>query len=228
MTAATTLLPTRTDVIAGMLDEYDRFTDLLGSLSDEDWTTATRCGDAPVRDVAGHVVGIVEDVAGGTPGSRTFDQEAAAMVGNSPAEAAARLTTALGGLRALAAALDDDAVWAGPSGAPGLTMGKGVLTLWYDTYIHADDIRSALGRAAEPGPGERGALAYVASELAERDFGPARIEFTARDHPTIELGAADASTSTHQVDPHDFLLAATGRLDAGTLGLDPSVDIYAE
>jgi len=67
----------------------------------------------------------------------------------------------------------------------------------------------------------------VAQELAGRDFGPARIEFTQRDHPALALGAVDAATPTHHVDPHDFLLAATGRLDATTLGLDPTVNIYA-
>jgi uncharacterized protein (TIGR03083 family) len=228
MPTTTPLLPSRTEIIAGMLEEYDGFTELLGTLSADDWTTATRCGGAPVQDVAGHVVGIVEDVAAGTPGSRTFEQEAAAMAGNSPAEAAARLEVALGGLRALATALDDDDVWNGPSGAPDLTMAKGVLTLWYDTYVHADDIRAALGRPTETGAGERGSLGYVAEELAGRGFGPARVEFTERDHPALELGAVDATTPTHQVDPHAFLLAATGRLDAATIGLDPSVNIYAE
>lgn len=44
----------------------------------------------------------------------------------------------------------------------------------------------------------------------------------------LELGAVDAATATVAVDPHDFLLAATGRLDAAPLGLDPTVDLYAE
>ena len=227
MTTIAPLLPSRTEIIAGMLDEYDGFTALVAPLSDDDWTAPTRC-DAPVRDVVGHVVGIVEDVAAGTPGSRTFEQEAAAMRDDSPAQAATRLTAALGGLRALASALDDDDVWDGPSGAPDLTMAKGVLTLWYDTYVHADDLRAALGRPSEPGPGERASLAYVAEELAARGFGPARIEFTSRDHPTLELGAVDAGTPATRVDPHDFLLAATGRLDATSLGLDPAINLYAE
>ena len=46
---------------------------------------------------------------------------------------------------ALLDVIDDDA-WAGPSGVPDLTLGEGVLTLWFDTYIHADDIRAAVGR----------------------------------------------------------------------------------
>ena len=223
----TPLLPSRPEIIAGMLAEYDGFGALVAGLSDDDWTAPTRC-DAPVRDVVGHVVGIVEDVAAGTPGSRTFEEEALALGDDSPTQAAARLTTAVDGLRSLATALDDDDVWNGPSGAPDLTMAKGVLTLWYDTYVHADDLRVALGRPTEPGAGERASLAYVADQLDGQGFGPARVEFTDRDHPTLELGTVDASTPTVRVDPHDFLLAATGRLDATTLGLDPAVNLYRD
>ena len=221
------LLPARPDVIAGMLDEYERFAALVAPLTDDEWRAPTRC-DAPVRDVVGHVVGIVEDVVGGNPGGRTFEEEAAALGDDGPAEAVARLNSALEGLRALAAALDDDDVWNGPSGAPDLSMGDGVLTLWYDTYVHADDIRVALGRPSEPGPGERAALAYVVGQLEAQGFGPARIELTRGDHPVVELGAVDDATATVAVDPHDLLLAATGRLDATPLGLDPTVNLYRD
>jgi hypothetical protein len=68
----------------------------------------------------------------------------------SPAGAAARLRAATATLRALLEAIDDD-VWNGPSGLPDLTLGEGVLTLWYDTYVHADDIRDAIGRDSERG-----------------------------------------------------------------------------
>lgn len=230
MAAMTTtpLLPSRTEIIAGMLAEYDAFGALVAPLSSDEWAAPTRCGGAPVQDVAGHVVGIVEDVVGGNPGGRTFEEEAAGMRDDGPTEAVARLNTALEGLRALAAALDDDAVWDGPSGAPDLTMADGVLTLWYDTYVHADDVRVALGRPSEPGPGEQAALAYVVGQLEAQGFGPARIELTRGGHPIVELGAVDDATATVAVDPHDFLLAATGRLDAGSLGLDPTVNLYAE
>lgn len=227
MPIANALLPARSDVIAGMLAEYDRFGALVAPLTEEEWRAPTRC-DAPVRDVVGHVVGIVEDVAAGTPGSRTFEEEAAALGDDGPAEAVARLNAALEALRALATALDDDDVWNGPSGAPDLSMGDGVLTLWYDTYVHVDDVRVALGRPSEPGAGERAALAYVVGHLEDEGFGPARIELTARDLPTVELGPVDTATPTVSVDPHDFLLAATGRLDATTLGLDPTVNLYRD
>lgn len=228
MPTATPLLPTRPEVIAGMLGEYERFAELIGPLDPDQWETPTRCGGAPVRDVAGHVVGIVEDVVAGRPASRTFEEEAAAMRDDGPADAVARLEAALDGLRALAAVLDDDDVWNGPSGAPDLTMADGVLTLWYDTYVHVDDVQVALGRPSEPAAGERAALAYVVGQLAAQGFGPARIELIARDLPMVELGAVDDATPTVAVDPHDFLLAATGRLDAAPLGLDPAVNLYRD
>ena len=227
MPIANALLPARPDVIAGMLAEYDAFAALVAPLSADEWAAPTRC-DAPVRDVVGHVVGIVEDVAAGTPGSRTFEEEAAALGDDGPTEAVARLNTALEGLRALAAALDDDAVWDGPSGAPDLTMADGVLTLWYDTYVHVDDLQAALGRPAEAGAGERASLAYVVGELESQGFGPLRLEFTGGGHPSVAIGAADDATPTVAVDPHAFLLAATGRLDPAPLGLDPAVNLYRD
>ena len=61
MPIANALLPARPDLIAGMLAEYDGFGALVAPLSAEEWAATTRCGGAPVRDVVGHVVGIVED-----------------------------------------------------------------------------------------------------------------------------------------------------------------------
>jgi uncharacterized protein (TIGR03083 family) len=228
MPTSTHIKPSRPEIINGMLGEYEDFVTLVAGLSDKEWSTPTRCDGAEVRDVAGHVIGLAEDVAAGTPGTRVFEEEAASVRGDAPADAAKRLTTALGSVGGLAAALDDDDVWDGPSGAPDLTMAEGVLTLWYDTFVHADDIRNALGRPPETGAGERGALAYLGDELAKRGFGPARIEFADRDYPALQIGDVDASTPTHRVGPHEFILAATGRLDAAALGLDPAVNIYAE
>lgn len=228
MPTSTQLKPSRTEIINGMLGEYEDFAALVASLSDAEWATPTRCDGADVRDVAGHVIGLAEDVAAGKPGSRVFEEEAASVRDDSPADAAARLTTALGAVGGLAAALDDDEVWNGPSGAPDLTMAEGVLTLWYDTFVHTDDIRAALGRAPQAGAGERASVAYLGDELTKRGFGPARIEFADRDYPALEIGTVDASTATQRVGPHEFILAATGRLDAAEIGLDPAVNIYAE
>src|SRR6478752_6408043 len=74
-------------------------------------------------------------------------------------------------LRPLLDALDDD-MWNGPSGVPDLTFGRGVLTLWYDAFVHADDIRTALGRAHVSGPGLAASVEYLAGELATKGWGP--------------------------------------------------------
>jgi uncharacterized protein (TIGR03083 family) len=227
MSITTELTPSRTEVLEGVLAEYHAFADLVAALTDAEWATPTRCTGFDVRDVAGHVIGLAEDVAAGKAGSRTAELEAASVRDDPPATAAARLTTALTLIEGLVVVLDDDAVWDGPSPVDGLSMAEAVLTLWYDTYVHADDIRAALGRPTVPGPGERATLAYLAGTLASRGFGPQRFELTPGDHPPVEIGVTDGSAPTCRIAPHDLILAATGRIEPGPLGLDPAVNIYA-
>ena len=202
----TTTTHSRTHVSNGCLAEYEAFAELIEGLTEKEWNAAARCTGWQTRDVAGHVVGLAEDTAAGVPGSRNADEEAASVRHETPAGAAARLRTATASLRALLDVIDDDA-WAGPSGVPDLTLGDGVLTLWYDTYVHADDIRAALGRPSEQGPGLAAAVAYLDAMHATRAI-------------TVDPAV--------DVEPLAFVLAATGRLDATTVGLDPSVNIYAE
>jgi uncharacterized protein (TIGR03083 family) len=218
---------TRTETIEGMLAEYAAFADLVEPLSEADWSAGTRCDGWQVRDVAGHVIGLCEDVAAGVPGSRDSAQEAASVRGDAAAVAAGRLRVALDQLRPLGAALDDEAAWAGPSGVPDLTMGEGILTLWYDTFVHADDIRAALGRAPAEGAGRRAAVAYLAGQLASRSWGPAQIVFTDDGVGSLMIGTADESEPCRYLTSRDFVLAATGRVDASSVGLDEDVNIYA-
>jgi len=217
---------TRTETIEGMLAEYGAFADLVESLTDAEWDAGTRCDGWQVRDVAGHVIGLCEDVAAGVPGSRDSAQEAASVRGDAATVAAGRLRVALDQLRPLAGVLDDDA-WAGPSGVPDLTMGEGILTLWYDTFVHADDIRAALGRPSAEGAGRRAAIAYLAAQLASRSWGPAQIVFTDDGIGTVTIGATDESAPCRYLTSREFVLAATGRVDATSVGLDDDVNIYA-
>jgi len=198
---------TRPETIEGLLTEYEDFAVLVGGLDTHQWVAPSRCDGFVVRDIAGHVIGTTEDVIAGVPGSRTPEEEAATFLDDSPADAAARLTTALVGLRGLATALDNDEVWDGPSGAPGLTMAEGILTLWYDTYVHADDIRAAVGLPSVEGPGLQASVNYLEHQHALRGI-------------VLDPEAGAASLS--------FVLASTGRLDPAALGLDPEVNIYAE
>ncbi len=215
----TTALP-RPFVANGAVKEYEAFAALVASLSEDDWRTASRCEGFEVRDVAGHVIGLAEDVAAGKPGSRNAEQEAASVRDDTPAQAAARLRAALVSIAALAEAADDE-MWNGPSGVPDLTLGEGVLTLWFDTYVHADDIRAALTHPSNRGDGLHTSVAYLAAELTKRGWGPATVALEGV--PRYDVGGGGRGITG---DPLQFVLVATGRADASTLDLDPTVNIY--
>jgi uncharacterized protein (TIGR03083 family) len=217
---AMTAVLVRTDVARGVLDEYESFAALVESLDTEAWETPTRCTGFEVRDVAGHVIGLAEDVVKGVPGSRNAEEEAASVRGDTPAQAAARLRAAIESLRPLLDALDDD-MWNGPSGVPDLTFGRGVLTLWYDAFVHADDIRAALGRPSEAGAGLAASVEYLAGELTTRDWGPATLALEGLPDHDVSGGGGEITG-----DPMQFVLVATGRAEPATMGLEPGVSIY--
>ena len=175
----------RTDVARGAIGEYQAFAALIDALDASAWDAPTRCDGFLVRDVAGHVVGLAEDVVRGVPGSRNAEEEAASVRGDSPAQVAARLRAAVASIQPLLEALDDDA-WNGPSGVPDLTFGRGVLTLWYDAYVHADDIRAALDQQPDPGPGLAASVEYLAGELTNRGWGPATLRLDGM--PSYDVG----------------------------------------
>jgi len=210
----------RTDVARGVLDEYESFATLIESLDASEWAAPTRCAGFEVRDVAGHVVGLAEDVAKGVPGSRNAEEEAASVRGDSPVQAGARLRAVIESLRPLLDALDDD-MWNGPSGVPDLTFGRGVLTLWYDAFVHADDIRVAAGRPSERGAGLAASVEYLAGELTTRDWGPATLALDGLPRHDVSGGGGDIAG-----DPLQFVMVATGRADPATIGLQPGVSIY--
>ena len=120
--------PDRDRTITGLLDEYRLFCELLATLDISDWTRETRCAGWQVRDVAGHVVGQALDTVSGPIGSRTPDDQAAALRGESPAPLAGRLRNAMDSLARLAKVFDD-AAWSAPIMVPGLTLGQGMHAL---------------------------------------------------------------------------------------------------
>lgn len=221
---------TRTEIIAGMLREYETFATLIDSLDDTAWHAPTRCDGWEVRHVAGHIIGLAEDIVAGVPGSRTPQEEAESIGEDPPAIGAKRLMTAVEQLGPLAQAIDSDAAWSGPSGVPDLTMGEGILTIWYDTYVHGEDVRAAAGRGTGDRTSLRAAVVDLQGNLTKRGWGPATIAFTDTDvelDPLV-ISGADATAPTYEVAAADFVLAATGRLDPTTIGLDPTVNIYAD
>ncbi len=212
--------PDRERTVTGLLDEYRVFAELIGALDTSDWARETRCAGWQVRDVAGHVVGQAVDTVSGTIGSRTPDEQAAALRGESPAALAARLRTAIDSFTQLATVFDD-AVWSAPSPVPGLTLGQGVHALLNDAYVHGDDIRAALGLPFDAGPSLLAGLDFVLGallrdEAAAADPAVARLLGVSSEHFERQTGMA----------AYDFLLAATGRCDPARLGLPDCINIF--
>ncbi len=212
--------PDRAGTLTGLIDEYRSFAELIGALDASDWARETRCTGWQVRDVAGHVVGQAVDTVSGVIGTRTPDDQAAALRGESPGALAARLRTATDSVAQLGAAFDD-AAWSAPSPVPGLTIGQGVHALLNDAYVHGDDIRAALGLPFDTGPGLRAGLDFVLGALLRDDAAAAdpavgRLLGVSSENFARQTGMAE----------HDFLLAATGRSDPARLRLPDCVNIF--
>ena len=212
--------------VQGMLDEYQAFGELLLSLSDEEWQQPTRCEGWTVADVAAHLVGQLTDVVSGnfeglgTP--EVTAREVDERRGRTPAELADELAGS-GKLAMEIAATFDDAAWSGPipTGGPG-TLGTGIEALWADAYIHADDIRSAIGREPVRSEGLRGSLSHFGELLEQDGWGPATLALDGFEE--MRIGAGDGRRVTG--DAHQFVLVATGRSDPTSIGLDETVNVY--
>ena len=213
--------------VAGMECEYSAFAELLAGLSSADWEQRTRCSDWLVADVAGHVVGQLTDVVNfrldGLGSAEATQRQADERRGRTPAQLAEELVASAKLAVDLGASFDD-AAWAGPLPGGGAgTLGGGVEALWFDTYVHADDIRAALGRASVWGEGIRASLSHIAQGLTDRSWGPAEIRFEGFETFPVSGGGGQTISG----DPHLFILVATGREDPAKASLDPTVNIYA-
>ena len=155
----------------------------------------------------------------GTP--EVTQRQAHERPGRSPAELADELDQAIPTLTVLLDALPADA-WDGPSlGDPTYTFGFAVEAIWFDAYLHADDIRTAIGAPARLQSGLSAAIHHVAGYLDHRG-----------DAMTLELDGMDpihvgAGGNVITGDPYRFLLAATGRADPSSAGVHPSLNVYA-
>jgi hypothetical protein len=87
--------------------------------------------------------------------------------------------------------------------------------------VHADDIRTAIGRDSAGGAGLAASVEYLAGELTTRDWGPATLAFDGLPRHDVSGGGGEISG-----DPLQFVLVATGRAEPGTIGLQPGVSIY--
>lgn len=205
------------DVLAG---EYTAFADLTASLTEAEWSAPTRCTTWQVRDVTGHVVCGATESLEGTIGSRTPDEQAASLRDATPAEAASLLRAAFPRLISLLEPLDEPA-WRSPSPVPGRTLYNGVLTLCYDTFVHHDDIRVALGLPRRRGPGLAASVAWLCEELARLERGPLRVEPDGL--PPRRIGDGGPTVTG---DPLSFVMAASGRTDPASLGLEEKVNVH--
>ena len=216
-------------VIPGMLAEYQSFDEFIRGLSDEEWNQPTRCEGWRVADVAGHVVGQLTDVVNlrldglGTP--EVTKRQVEERRGRGPGALADELRSSTELAGNLAAAFDDDA-WAapGPAGVTG-TLGFGIEALWFDTYLHADDIEAALDRASSRGEqGLAPSLSHISQVLTDQGWNAADLALDGL--PTFPVSGGGGKRVTG--DAFAFVLASTGRGDPSSLGLDESVNIYRE
>jgi uncharacterized protein (TIGR03083 family) len=198
----------RQQVSEGLLDELAAFQQLIRPLTEAEWATPSRCDGWTVGDVARHVVGTMADVAAGQldglGSPEVTAREVAERAGRSPAELADECAAVREAAGALLPAFDDAAWAAGSPGSYEGTLGDGVEALWYDTWLHADDIRAALGHDSVQGPALAGAVSHVGFELRKRD-------------------QADAVVG----DPFTWVLVATGRAEPSVIGDEAPVNIYA-
>jgi uncharacterized protein (TIGR03083 family) len=213
-------------VIPGMLSEYQSFAELVRGLSDTEWEAPSRCEGWRVADVSAHVVGQLTDVVNlrldglGTPDvtKRQVDERR----GRVPSELTDELEASAKVAGDLASSFDESA-WEAPAppGATG-TLGFGLEALWFDTYLHADDIRSALGLTGLRGEGLRPSLSHIAQVLSEQGWGPADLVFEGFEKFAVSGGGGRTVTG----DAFTFVLASTGRSHPASIGLDDSVNIY--
>ena len=216
----------KSEITAGLIADLDAFGELVGSLDDAALDTPSRCAGWTVRDVAGHTVGQMTDVVegrlDGLGSPEVTERQAKERAGRSGRELAAEVAETRARANDMLA-LFDDAAWNGPVGSdfPG-TLGDGVLALWSDAYLHADDIRAALDMPSTRGDGLRGAIHHATDILEGNEWGPATLALDGIE--VIDIGGGGEKITG---DPVEFLLVATGRGDPSKLGLDESVNIYA-
>ena len=218
----------RDDVTTGLMRELAAVEALIRPLTPEQWAAPSRCAGWSAADVAAHVVGQMVDVTTGcleglgTP--EVTARQVAERQGRSPAELADELAASTKIAGDMLSGFDD-ALWAMP--APGgfdFTLGEGIEALWYDAYLHGDDIRAAVGQPSERGDGLTASISHLADVLRRQGWGPARLALDGS--PEFLVGDDDGAGRRVTGDPLAFVLVASGRADPSSLGLDATVNVY--
>lgn len=218
----------REEVVEGIAQGLARFEEVVRSLSDEEWQAPTRCEGWSVADTVAHVVGTMTAITEGRAAELVApdnpQKQADERRGRTQHELADELNQGAKIGNDIVATFDD-ATWNGPPivDIPG-TLGQAVEGLWYDAYVHIEDINAAIGRPAERGPGLKAAVSHCADLLTLREWGNATLDLDGM--PEFQIG--DGSGRRITGDPLDFVLVATGRKDPAVLGLDETANIYRE
>ena len=165
------------EIVVGLPAERAEFIQLLRSLWEDDGGLPTRCEGWSVRAVASHVAGELTDIVAGNVGGQGTPE----MTSRHVAERDAKLLTSsqTSSRRRVRRQM---CCWTGsttrrgpcprPPGCPA-RIGAAVEAIWYDTYLHHEDILAALHHRPKRGPGLLAALDQVALRLEVRDWGPA-------------------------------------------------------
>ncbi|HXW45880.1 MAG TPA: maleylpyruvate isomerase family mycothiol-dependent enzyme [Streptosporangiaceae bacterium] len=217
----------RAALLTGIPDELRIFGELIGSLSEDDLKTPSRCADWTVANVIGHVIGTAVDITQGRldgQGTAAVNQrQAQERVGRTVRELTDELASASPVLCGLLRSLPAEA-WEGPApGNPEYTLRFAVEAIWYDAYLHGDDIRDALALPSARGDGLRCAVHHIAGYLDHHRWGSATLALNGIERIEIAAGGSEITG-----DPLEFVLAATGRRDPSAIGLDPAINVYAD
>ena len=224
------MLP-RDEVIEGIDHELEGFAALVRSLDERESAEPSRCEGWTTRDVAAHLIGAFADITSGrvegqgTP--EVSERQVAERDGRTVAELADECDEVRDATGAMLAGIDDETWLQAAPGGYDLTIGQAMESFWCGAYVHADDIRAAIGRRSERGPGLRASVLNVADQLTARGWGPAVLALDGLEE--IPVGDTTRTSDARRItgDPLTFLLAATGRGDPAPLGLDASVNVFA-
>ena len=210
----------RTEISAGLIGELDDFGRLVGSMDEPQLATATRCTGWTVADVSAHVIGAMTDVTQGRLEGLGSPEVTAREVEERRGRTSGELCEELAGATKasadmIACSTTRHGTRAAPGGSYAGTLGQGVEALWYDAYLHGDDIRRATGLPSERGPGLRASVHHVAAQLEQLGWGPATLAFDGIEPVPVSGGGPEVNG-----DALDFVLTATGRLDPAATGFE--------
>lgn len=160
----------QTETAEALRIERERLMAYLSELPEAAWDKGSLCKGWRVRDVVAHLVGNAADIVARNlegAGSEAFNQrQVDERTDKNPAELLAEWTEQGPAFEEGVRILDDN-FWNAPY-PPFATVGEALARLVEDLWVHAHDIRLALGDEIVPGPGLDETLEVIARELPER------------------------------------------------------------